>query len=219
MGLLYGQGDYTKTIEISTRCGQDSDCNPASAAGILGTMIGYDKIPENWKSCLASVADRNFAHTDISLNKTYELGLKHSLQVIGLNGGKVAKEKVTIKVQPVQPTRYEKSFDGMVPYKKVGLGNKPIDKAGEIKFYGCGIVVRGVLKADDEKYVGEMDVYLDGKKVKTMKLPASYHARSNDLYWNFEMEEGNHVLTFKRLNPQDNVTTQVQSAVLFKKSN
>ena len=79
--------------------------------------------------------------------------------------------------------------------------------------------MRGVLKADDEKYVGEMDVYLDGKKVKTMKLPASYHARSNDLYWNFEMEEGNHVLTFKRLNPQDNVMTQVQSAVLFKKSN
>ncbi|MCO7111845.1 ADP-ribosylglycohydrolase family protein [Bacteroides uniformis] len=47
--MLYGEGDFTKTIDISTRAGQDSDCNPASAAGILGTMIGYSNIPEYWK--------------------------------------------------------------------------------------------------------------------------------------------------------------------------
>jgi hypothetical protein len=39
IGLLYGKGDYGATIDISTRCGYDSDCNPANAAGILGTMI------------------------------------------------------------------------------------------------------------------------------------------------------------------------------------
>ena len=49
IGLLYGKGDYGATIDISTRCGYDSDCNPANAAGILGTMMGYDKIPEYWK--------------------------------------------------------------------------------------------------------------------------------------------------------------------------
>ena len=43
IGLLYGNGDFFKTMDIATRCGQDSDCNPATAAGILGTMIGYDK--------------------------------------------------------------------------------------------------------------------------------------------------------------------------------
>ena len=38
MGLLYGEGNFYKTIDISTRCGQDSDCNPATAGGILATM-------------------------------------------------------------------------------------------------------------------------------------------------------------------------------------
>ena len=38
IGLLYGQGDFFKTMDIATRCGQDSDCNPASAAGILGAI-------------------------------------------------------------------------------------------------------------------------------------------------------------------------------------
>jgi hypothetical protein len=43
IGLLYGQKDFYKTMDISTRCGQDSDCNPATAAGILGVMMGYKK--------------------------------------------------------------------------------------------------------------------------------------------------------------------------------
>ena len=50
LGLLYGQGDFAKTMEISTRAGQDSDCNPSNAAGILGTMLGYEAIPELWKA-------------------------------------------------------------------------------------------------------------------------------------------------------------------------
>ena len=37
LGLLYGKGDMTRTISIATRAGQDSDCNPSSAAGILGS--------------------------------------------------------------------------------------------------------------------------------------------------------------------------------------
>ena len=40
VGLLYGEKDFGKTTDISTRCGDDSDCNPASAGGILGTMLG-----------------------------------------------------------------------------------------------------------------------------------------------------------------------------------
>ena len=55
LGLLYGQGDMTRTISIATRAGQDSDCNPSSAAGILGAIIGYSKIPAFWKQGLADV--------------------------------------------------------------------------------------------------------------------------------------------------------------------
>ncbi len=44
-GLLYGDKDYTKTLEITARCGQDADCNPSTVGGILGALLGYDKIP------------------------------------------------------------------------------------------------------------------------------------------------------------------------------
>src|SRR4029079_4707630 len=49
IGLLYGESDFRKTMSIATRCGQDSDCNPSSAVGILGVIKGYRAIPEDLK--------------------------------------------------------------------------------------------------------------------------------------------------------------------------
>ena len=45
MGLLYGEGDPLKTLEISTRCGQDSDCNPSNAMAVLGVIKGFSGLP------------------------------------------------------------------------------------------------------------------------------------------------------------------------------
>ncbi len=40
VGLLYGDGDFARTYEITARCGDDADCNPASSGGILATING-----------------------------------------------------------------------------------------------------------------------------------------------------------------------------------
>ena len=122
MGLLYGQGDFAKTMDIATRCGQDSDCNPASAAGILGTMLGYSHIPEYWMPNLKEVEDMDFAYTTISLNKAYKMSFDQALQVIERNGGKVETESVTIKTQVPTAVRYEKSFEGLYPVEVVAYG-------------------------------------------------------------------------------------------------
>ena len=41
MALLYGQGDYRRTVEIGVLGGYDADCNPATAGGLIGLMVGY----------------------------------------------------------------------------------------------------------------------------------------------------------------------------------
>ena len=61
MGLLYGKGDLDQTIVISTRCGQDSDCNPSNAGGVLFTTIGTSKLPERFTSALDP--EGKFSHT------------------------------------------------------------------------------------------------------------------------------------------------------------
>jgi len=52
IGLLWGGKDYTRTLQIATLCGWDSDCNPATAGGILGTILGAKAIPTKWKAPL-----------------------------------------------------------------------------------------------------------------------------------------------------------------------
>ncbi len=218
MGLLYGKGDYGRTLEIATRCGQDSDCNPSTAGGILGTMLGFSHIPDYWKRCISLVEDRPFKYTDISLKRAGELSMRHALKVIALNGGKVAKQNVSIKVQPVQPVRLEQSFEGLQVAYKRPLGNKPIDRVGTLEFEGNGIVVRGEITSDDPTYVGLVEITLDGQVVKTVKMPTAKHDRANDIYYNFDLPSGKHTLTMRRVNPQDNVRSRTYGLVVYRKA-
>src|SRR5690606_36691276 len=99
LGLLYGDGDFTKTLEISTRAGQDSDCNPSNAAGILGTMLGYSNSPAYWKMGLCEVEVINFVLTSIWLNYVYEVSFLPALQTIERYGGRFDANSASIKVQ------------------------------------------------------------------------------------------------------------------------
>jgi len=119
LGLLYGQKDFTKTLEITTRCGQDADCNPSTAGGILGTILGYDKIPAYWKMGLKEAEGIDFKYTTMSLAAVYEIGFKHALLNIERNGGKVNGEKVMIKVQQPSTVKFEKSFEGVYHVAKI----------------------------------------------------------------------------------------------------
>ena len=76
---MYGDGDFTKSLEIATRCGQDADCNPSTVGGILGTILGYDKIPAFWKQGLSEAESIDFKYTTMSLNTVYNIGYKHAI--------------------------------------------------------------------------------------------------------------------------------------------
>ena len=214
IGLLYGEGDFYKTMDISTRCGQDSDCNPASAAGILGTMIGYNNIPEYWKKNLKEVEDMNFVHTSISLNKTYQMSFNQALKMIERNGGKVNENDVTIACQQPVPVRYEKAFEGHYPTHKIEI-HKKVDKIEEVSFEGIGIVFKGHVKSDNDNYVAKVEMYIDGQLVETANLPASYNTRRYELFWKYQLPKGKHVVTFKWLNPSNEASVNFSEAVVY----
>ncbi len=48
VGLLYGKGDFGRTVCIATNCGDDTDCTAATAGAIWGIMHGRSAIPEKW---------------------------------------------------------------------------------------------------------------------------------------------------------------------------
>jgi hypothetical protein len=217
IGLLYGEKDFTKTLEITTRCGQDADCNPSSSGGILGTILGYDKIPAYWKMGLAEAESIDFKYTTMSLNDVYEIGLKHALQNITRNGGKVEGEKITIRRQTPVPTRFEKSFAGSYPTTKKGL--KWSDSKDEVTFdfEGTGFVVRGDASKWDSKsgYAFNAELYVDEKLVETIKLPASFTTRRHELAWQYGLPKGKHSVRLKLLNPSKDETIRLGEAIIY----
>jgi hypothetical protein len=48
IGLLYGDRDFGRTVITAMQCRWDSDCNAATAGGILGTMLGASRIDPRW---------------------------------------------------------------------------------------------------------------------------------------------------------------------------
>ena len=213
IGLLYGDGDFARTLEISTRCGQDSDCNPASAGGILGCMLGYSNIPEQWMDNLREVEDRNFAYTDISMNRAYDMTLRLALQQIEAQGGRVNDETVVIPVQQPEAVRLEQSFPGLRVTQIVE--GRQIQDFGTLSFEGKGYVVRCNVKSPRPDYVAEVEIIVDGKSCGTMLAPAAFHDRTQELCWKYDLPQGSHTLALRWLNPEPDAEVNCYRTLIY----
>ncbi|WP_264739592.1 ADP-ribosylglycohydrolase family protein [Cytobacillus firmus] len=49
LALLYGEGDFARTIEIATMCSWDTDCNAGNVGTIAGVLNGLEGIPLHYR--------------------------------------------------------------------------------------------------------------------------------------------------------------------------
>jgi hypothetical protein len=114
IGLLHGNGDPDRTIEISCRCGLDSDCNPSSAAGVLFTTIGRNGLPSRFKDRLNQEAV--FLHTAYSYPALLAVCEKLARQAVLRHGGAIqtdarGQEVFVIPVMEPRVGPVERSWD------------------------------------------------------------------------------------------------------------
>ncbi len=118
LGLLYGEGDFAKTMEITTRCGQDNDCNVSTAAGILGVLNGYSRIPHQYKVGIPLISNRRFLHTQYNFTTLIQTCRTLTTNLIKQYGGNIKRlgerEYFQIPVQtPETPKKLEQFTDEM----------------------------------------------------------------------------------------------------------
>ncbi|HLK30018.1 MAG TPA: ADP-ribosylglycohydrolase family protein [Puia sp.] len=217
IGLLYGNGDFTKTLEIATRCGQDADCNPSTAGGILGTVLGYDKIPAYWKMGLKDAESIDFKYTTMSLNKVYETGMKHALQNIARNGGKISNDNITIKLQIPVPVKLEQSFTGVYPVAKIPVQWNDAKDEISFDFEGTGFVLKGETAAwgSNADFVFNTELFVDGNKIESPQLPANYTTRRYELCWKYDFAKAKHHVMLKILNPSKEFHVNSSEAIIY----
>jgi len=217
LGLLYGKGDYTNTLDITTRAGQDADCNPSTAGGILGTVLGYKNIPAYWKMGLKEAEDIPFKYTDISLNKVYAIGFKQALANIERNGGKINGENITIPVQTPVTVPLEQGFVGVYPVAMKSIWQKGV-KECSFDFEGTGFALKGEARkknSADPDYVFTAEVYIDGQKTETVQLPTNFTIRRHEIAWKYQLPNQQHTVLIKVLNPDDRYSLDCNEYIIF----
>ena len=85
LGLLYGKGDLDETIKISMQAGQDSDCNPSNAGGVLFATLGFSKLPARFSEKLDETGV--FSHTAYNFPALIDVCDSLALQAIKKEGG------------------------------------------------------------------------------------------------------------------------------------
>jgi len=211
LGLLYGKGDFDKTLEVSMRAGQDSDCNPSSAAGILGVMMGYKRIPAKWTAPLPAIADEKFSYTNYSFDSIVKSTVERAKSVVVREGGRVSGQELVIPAQSPEDLKLEQFAPGKVveriatadprwkwqgTWEKVGKqsAEKRSKAAGAeaiVTFEGTGAMLVGSLDTNR----GTADLYLDGKSVEKIDGYNDEGYRGSEGLWGkFDLKPGAHTV-------------------------
>ena len=219
LGLLYGDGDFSKTLRISTRAGQDSDCNPSNACGILGVVLGYQGIPQQWVSGIPDIADQKFSFTNFSFSSIVESTYKRAIALTERNGGRVEGSDLVVKLQPAIPAQLEIWDDYGTPVERIPVSdprwqwqgpwraetvsnhrgtawNSQIasDKGAQatIGFEGTGAIVTGPFLPSG----GKAEVYLDDQLHATIDVyPDEDDRKYDEAIWHaYGLAEGPHTV-------------------------
>lgn len=243
MAMLYGNGDFTETLDIAARAGQDSDCNPSTCGGVLGVMYGYDKIPAFWLDPLKEIEDSTFQNTDMSLAKSYNMSYDLALKYIKRNGGKIGKKAIEVPIAKAPVLPMEQNFPNTYPLFRERK-DCFVDKDFEFSFDGNGFVVWGNLcclrninkdyinrvstrhigsevfsmAEPDDPYVAKVEVWIDGKLDCTVEMPMKGQNRRVEPAWKYDLPEGHHTVELKWLNPNPMYTIRINDIQYYSAS-
>ena len=244
LGILYGNGDLKKTVEIATRCGQDSDCNPGNAGGVVGTMLGYSRLPKDIKEAMKPYMKEVFCFTPFSIDSASKVCLRLAVQNILRNNGNKRGDTLEFAIQSFvnKDEEVEVSFPTLEPIDKFSIYDDRIKWVGdwskvdykgdevmrrsdnpgdymEVNFEGSAVYVQGDLRYDQ----GILEAYIDGKLMqeRDMYLPKKWElANQSTAVWITGLPFGNHKLVVKvtgRKNPKsEGITISLGKVVTYR---
>ncbi|MDP2059092.1 MAG: ADP-ribosylglycohydrolase family protein [Flavobacteriaceae bacterium] len=242
MGLLYGDGDVDKTMEIATRCGQDSDCNPSNAVAVLGVIKGFSGLPLAYQTAVKNMGDSLFDNTSYSFNKAVNCTMKYAQEMIVKNGGEIGEKDLTIKIQNPVAFPLEDAFPELVFDKRINVFDSSTDawktkgnwkesnknqskyshNAGDeisLTFEGTGVSIEGNWVKDG----GMADVFVDGVFKRTIDCYFDYakqEHRGINIFHILNLPDGKHTVTLVvkgAKNPKStDANIYVSEAVIYK---
>lgn len=210
IGLLYGRGDFEQTLILATRCGQDSDCNPSSACGVLGVVLGYDQVPTQFKSGIAAIREKKFSFTEFTFDSIVDSTVNRAVALVLRNGGKRTGEQLAVRIQALKAAPFQETenfgspaeripvadarwtFNGTWrPEKNLRISTEK-DATASVSFSGSGFLLVGPYLPEG----GKADIFVDGKFAATRDVyPDEDHRKSAEvIYHDYGLKNGIHTV-------------------------
>ena len=138
LGFLYGEGDPKRTMRIATAGGFDSDCNPSSACGVLGAMLGFKKFGTEYFSGLDRAKKWEF--TDFTWDGLVAASDRLVRGVVVKYGGRIERDAAGVArfIVPVMAIRPSPFFDSAAPGPVPTEVELDDSERAQIRYAPCG---------------------------------------------------------------------------------
>jgi ADP-ribosylglycohydrolase len=142
IALLYGEGDFAKTICTAVNCGEDTDCTAATAGAIFGILHGIESIPQKWiepigrtiKTACLNLGELGYfgnqlpADVDVMTDRT----IKVAQEVISKNWNAPSINEQPTSLSDVNPDNF---YAGELKDKMIEYANKPVFKSSDFEIF------------------------------------------------------------------------------------
>ncbi|MCP4180900.1 MAG: ADP-ribosylglycohydrolase family protein [bacterium] len=123
LALLYGQGSISRSLEIATMCGWDTDCNAGNVGTIVGVAYGLEKIEDHYRKPINDMLVASSVAGSLNI-----VDIPTFVKELAIIGYKLSNEKVSGYLNNSIKKKRELYFDFELPGSTHGLRVEGIRK-------------------------------------------------------------------------------------------
>lgn len=186
LGLLYGEGDFGKTLCTAVNCGEDTDCTAATAGSIFGILHGYEAIPQRWiepighgiKTVTLNLADMCCGDHRGGIGKLGPFGTMIPSTVENLTERSIAQAKRVAHFHQL-PVAFDDEASGPLAFEPPAPLMADAALFNELYWHATGPVHRFPSFEVGVDYNGEPVVRSDVPKTVTLTIRNRYRTQAN----------------------------------------
>jgi hypothetical protein len=112
--LLFGEGDFERTLQIATQAAQGFDAPAGFACGLIGAMKGYSRIPSEFSSAVPPLSQQTFLGTRHSYNSLVQSSREIAREIVNRRGGRIEslgqRDYFAIPIEDPVPARRDNRY-------------------------------------------------------------------------------------------------------------
>ncbi len=177
MAILYGQGDFKETVKVGVLGGFDCDCNPATAGGLVGLIVGYSQLPAD----LTAAASDAYHVTTLQ-----DLVTDTTIQDVAASWQAVAEAQIlqaggSITGEGAERTYHLPATDGVTPPPAKPDRTRPRGLVGAVLALGGSVTTSASIESHDPTNDREnLDQIIDGVTDVTYNGHVAYQTYDGD---------------------------------------